>query len=46
MTTRSSPSAKLAALLHGLEQLIVVEMAVAEVPADDDAGDQLALAHV
>ena len=35
-----------APLLDRLEQLLVVEVAVAEVPADDDAGDQLALAHV
>ena len=35
-----------AALLDRLEQLLVVEVAVAEVPAVDDAGDQLALADV
>ena len=35
-----------APLLDRLEQLLVVEVAVAEVPAGDDAGDQLALAHV
>ena len=46
VTTRTSPGLKSAALLHRLEQLLVVEVAVAEVPAVDDAGDQLALAHV
>ena len=35
-----------AALLDRVEQLLAVEMAVAEVPAVDDVGDQLALAHV
>ena len=35
-----------AALLHSVEQLLVVEVAVAEVPAVDDPRDQLALAHV
>ena len=39
-------SAEPALLLHGVEQLLVVEVAVAEVPAGDDARDQLALAHV
>ena len=37
---------ELALLLDRLEQLLVVEVAVAEVPAGDDAGDQLALADV
>ncbi len=37
---------ELAALLDGLEELLGVEVAVAEVPAVHDARDQLALAHV
>ena len=37
---------ELAALLDRLEELLGVEVAVAEVPAVHDAGDELALAHV
>ena len=44
--TRTLAGREVAALLDRLEQLLVVEVAVAEVPAVDDAGDQLALADV
>ena len=40
------PGREVAALLDRLEQLEAVEMAVAEVPAVDDVGDQFTLAHV
>ena len=37
---------EVAALLDRVEQLLAVEVAVAEVPAVDDARDELALADV
>ena len=46
MTTRSSPGSKPQRSWTAAEQPLVVEVAVAEVVAEHDAGDQLALAHV
>ena len=46
MTTRSSPGSKRQRSWIAAEQPLVVEVAVAEVVAEHDPGDQLALAHV